>query len=604
MSSVGSSDSRLRVLLLLGLSYGLVLAASPLTAPGAYAATPRVVIIVGPAGRATDGYRADGDQAAKVARAAGASVTTIYSPNAGWPKVKAALQGASIVVYMGHGNGFPSRYGPVLNKATKDGLGLNPIAGIDDAAHQYFGEAYLTRHIRLAPHAVVLLHHLCYASGNSEPGLPEGGLATGKQRVDNMAAGWLAAGAEAVLAEAYGDPAYYLGKILAGRSTVEAIWRTGPTAHEHVLAFPSVRTPGLTALMDPTKRSSGFYRSLVVRADLRANEVAAGAALVDRSSDPVATPSLSARTGPKVSGVTLQGIPTVGAQLDLDVALEAPGSVPTGQLGVGVRWDPIVIDPRTAYVDRSAPAIAPSASAPPEPSGTPVPPSPAQAGNLPVASPSIEEPATPPLVMPEVLGAVVELVAVKSTARNLTAAIVAPDAPGLYRLVTTVHDADGAAFDTGAEPPTRALIVRVMGPLSAVVAAPTHLDVVAGSTVDLPVAVMNSGIVPWVTNDPATDEDERKPARSSGSTALLAGHWVRLETSTSPSEDGPVSVRLDAAPGLTDIVSLRLSAPGRQGEYLLILDVVSRVDGSLAAAGGDPVVVRVTVTQRGTFGGS
>ncbi len=534
---------------------------------------------------------------------------------------------------MGHGNGFPSRYGPVLNEGTKDGLGLNPVAGIDDVAHQYFGEAYLTRHIRLAPHAVVLLHHLCYASGNSEPGLPEGGLTTGKQRVDNMAAGWLAAGADAVLAEAYGDPAYYLGKILAGRSTVEAIWRTGPTAHEHVLAFPSVRTPGLTALMDPTKRSSGFYRSLVVRADLRADEVAKGAALVDRSKDPVATPSPPARTGPKVSGVTLHGMPTVGAQLGLDVALEAPGSVPTRQLVVGVRWDPVVVDPRTPNVDPSAPAFKPSASpgpsgsprpaeptqaavakatsaspttspsAPPGPSRAPVRPSPAMAGDPPVASPSIEEPVTPSLVMPEVLGAVVDLVAVKSTERNLTAAIVAPEAPGLYRLVTTVHDADGAALDTGTEPPIRALIVRVMGPLSAVVSAPALLDVVAGSTVDLPVAVMNSGIVPWVTNNPTTDGDDRKPARSSAS-ALLTGHWVRLEWSTSPDEDGPVSVRLDAAPGATDIVSLRLSAPDRPGEYLLILDVLSPVDGSLAAAGGDPVVVRITVTPQGTLDGS
>ena len=170
----------LRVLLIGAIASGLVFATAPLSAPEARAAVPSVVIIVGPAGRATDRYRADGNEAAKVARAAGADVTTIYSPDATWPRVKAALQGASIVVYMGHGNGFPSRYGPVLNKETKDGLGLNPVAGVDDVAHQYFGEAYLTRHIRLAPHAVVLLHHLCYASGNSEPGLAEGTLETGE----------------------------------------------------------------------------------------------------------------------------------------------------------------------------------------------------------------------------------------------------------------------------------------------------------------------------------------------------------------------------------------------------------------------------------------
>ncbi len=334
----------LRVLLIGAIASALVFTTAPLSAPEARAAVPSVVIIVGPAGRATDRYRADGNEAARVARAAGAAVTTIYSPDATWPRVKAALQGASIVVYMGHGNGFPSRYGPVLNKKTKDGLGLNPVAGVDDVAHQYFGEAYLTRHIRLAPHAVVLLHHLCYASGNSEPGLVEGTLETAKSRVDNMAAGWLDAGAEAVLAEAYGHPAYYVKRILAGRATIESIWRKGPTAHNHVLAFPSVRTPGMTGLMDPTKRASGFYRSLVVRAKLRADEVAAGAAIARRTTT-ASTPSRSSPpTGPTVSAVKLRGVPIIGARLDLVLDVEAPGSRSLEAFGVGVRWDPLALD--------------------------------------------------------------------------------------------------------------------------------------------------------------------------------------------------------------------------------------------------------------------
>ena len=135
----------LRAMLLAAIAAGFVLSASPLMAPGVRAAVPRVVIVVGPVGPVTDRYRADGEEAARAARDAGAAVTTIYSPDATWPKVKAALQGASIVVYMGHGNGFPSRYGPILRKETKDGLGLNPVGGVDDVAHQYFGESYLAR---------------------------------------------------------------------------------------------------------------------------------------------------------------------------------------------------------------------------------------------------------------------------------------------------------------------------------------------------------------------------------------------------------------------------------------------------------------------------
>ncbi len=187
----------LRAVVITILASTLILAAYPNATPTVSAAEPKVVIIVGPVGSLTDYYRSDGDQAAQAARTAGATVETIYSPDATWPRVRDALQGASLVVYLGHGNGWPSPYRDAPWAKTQNGLGLNPQAGIDDRAHQYFGEAYLARAVRLAPHAVVVLAHLCYASGNAEPGLPEGDLATGQQRVDNYAAGWIAAGAEA-----------------------------------------------------------------------------------------------------------------------------------------------------------------------------------------------------------------------------------------------------------------------------------------------------------------------------------------------------------------------------------------------------------------------
>ena len=90
---------------------------------------------------------------------------------------------------MGHGNGWPSKYRDSLYPPTQDGFGLNPEAGGDDDTHQYFGEASVGGQVKLARNAIVLLNHLCYASGNSEPGLPEGSLDQAKQRVDNYAAG-------------------------------------------------------------------------------------------------------------------------------------------------------------------------------------------------------------------------------------------------------------------------------------------------------------------------------------------------------------------------------------------------------------------------------
>jgi hypothetical protein len=96
---------------------------------------------------------------------------------------------------MGHGNGWPSKYRDALYPPTQNGFGLNPNPGGDDYTHQYFGEASVGGQVELARNAIVLLNHLCYASGNSEPGLPEGNLAQAKQRVDNYAAGFIRAGA-------------------------------------------------------------------------------------------------------------------------------------------------------------------------------------------------------------------------------------------------------------------------------------------------------------------------------------------------------------------------------------------------------------------------
>ena len=56
-------------------------------------------------------------------------VTELYSPNATWPAVKDALKGASLVVYMGHGNGWPSRYRDDLLPAHPERLRPQPDAG-------------------------------------------------------------------------------------------------------------------------------------------------------------------------------------------------------------------------------------------------------------------------------------------------------------------------------------------------------------------------------------------------------------------------------------------------------------------------------------------
>lgn len=247
------------ILAALAAAGSLGLAASPAAA----ATPPKVVVIVGPAGSMTASYRSEAEAIAAEARRWTSDVTTFFSANATWELVKPALQGANVVVYLGHGNGFPSPYSSTLLPATQNGLGLNPYPGSGDSTTRYWGEAYLAAEVRLAPGALVLLHHLCYASGNSEPGRGEPTVEVAQQRVDNMAAGWSAAGAGAVIADAHRGSVYYMNALFATSQTLDSLWRVAPGANWNLIPFPSVRTPGRLGQLDPETPTTGFYRSFL-----------------------------------------------------------------------------------------------------------------------------------------------------------------------------------------------------------------------------------------------------------------------------------------------------------------------------------------------------
>jgi hypothetical protein len=261
------------------------LAVFGIVAPGSHLASAsaatlsnlKVVIIVGPVAGSTSTYRADASAAAAEARLYTTNVITIFSPTATWAKVKPALAGASIVVYMGHGNGWPSKYAP-FQTLTKDGLGLNPTAGTDNATTKYYGEAFIGD-VKLAPHAVVILGHLCYSAGNSEGGDPDPTLSVAKQRVDNMAAGWIKAGAQSVVAEPYasgmwGGASWYIHQLFTTHLTMDQMFRTSPQFNNHVLAFASTRSAGNTAEMDPGNLNKApFKRAMTGNPNLLATDV-------------------------------------------------------------------------------------------------------------------------------------------------------------------------------------------------------------------------------------------------------------------------------------------------------------------------------------------
>jgi hypothetical protein len=241
-----------------------------------------VVIIVGPVGGQTSSYKTTGNEAYYEALKYTSDVTRVYSPNATWSAVKAATAGASIVVYLGHGNGWPSPYTYDPQYTTKDGFGLNSSAGAGDSNHKYYGEPYVST-LDLAPNAVVILNRLCYASGNSEPGYEEPTTQVARWRVDNYGAGFLAGPASAVVAEGHGGVAAYIRAIFTSDVSLVDAWRTGGS-NGNESSFASTRTSGVTAYMDPDQPGSGFYRSLVTRPGITTTDVRAGAGMTSSGS--------------------------------------------------------------------------------------------------------------------------------------------------------------------------------------------------------------------------------------------------------------------------------------------------------------------------------
>lgn len=237
--------------------------ASTATAPMASAAGHKVVIVVGPVASETTKYRNDARQLASQARSYGATVLEIYSPNATWQRVQLAAKGASVVIYLGHGNGWPSPH-PPFSVDSKDGFGLNATAGAGNSNTKYYGESYMAK-LALAPHAVVVLNHLCYASGNNEWGAGNPVESTAIKRVDNYGAGFLRGGAKAVFVSGITSVGYVLHGLFKGPAAMtmkQLFWSDPARTVTYRLGFASVRTPGARAAMDPYAPNR-YFRSVV-----------------------------------------------------------------------------------------------------------------------------------------------------------------------------------------------------------------------------------------------------------------------------------------------------------------------------------------------------
>ncbi len=301
-------------------------------AAAAQTSMAKVVIIVGATHGTTPLYRSYADAAYNEAIKYTSHVTKVYSPNATWSKVKAAVYNANIVIYFGHGNGWPSPYPFNTGYATEDGFGLNADLNGDgklsDYENRYYGEPYMAQ-LHLAPNAIVLLHNLCYASGNSEPGGVAPSVSVARQRIDNYAAGFLKGGARAVIADGHMGPAPYLRALFTTSQSLVDLWRSMPNYHNHESSFASARSAGYTDYSDPDNATSSFYRSLVVKPGLTSTAITA--AVGDTGVDP-ASLVFPGRASVELPDAPLFATPASAQLAGSDTAGDAPSllTLPVG----------------------------------------------------------------------------------------------------------------------------------------------------------------------------------------------------------------------------------------------------------------------------------
>ena len=147
-----------------------------LAAPARASTPAKVAIIVGPVGEElTPVYISLAEAAAAQAEKRGATVARAYSPDASAENVLSAVEGANIVIYLGHGVGTPNPYSATPNPGTTNGWGLNGPNAIgtnadawSDGTLAYYGESWIAEHAKPAPGWVMIYSNACYAPGASE----------------------------------------------------------------------------------------------------------------------------------------------------------------------------------------------------------------------------------------------------------------------------------------------------------------------------------------------------------------------------------------------------------------------------------------------------
>jgi hypothetical protein len=168
----------------------------------------------------------------------------------------------------------------------------------------------------------------------------------------------------------------------------------------------------------------------------------------------------------------------------------------------------------------------------------------------------------------------------------------------VYRLVATLHDADGVAYDAATQALVPALIVHVTGGIWVSYGAPDQVSATAGQPLSVSIRIANTGSQDWGPRsfDDAVDPEPAQPEPQ----ARVVARWLPLDDGASEGQwsDTLAGSRpiVGVEPGSSEVVAFAARAPGAPGRYLLVVDLVTADGLSLAAAGVPPALIRVVVT--------
>ena len=308
-------------------------------------------MIVGPAGARDEPLPRGGRRPRRWPASYTPDVTEIYSPNATWPAVREALQGASLVIYMGHGNGWPSSTATACTRPPRTASASTrprpaTTTGTSTSARgrsrrrppgQERGRPAQPPVLRVGQHgARPRRRHPRQA----------------RQRVDNFAAGFIKAGAAAVIAEAYASPNYMVRVVLGGQRSIESAWRRAPSANGNGSPSRARAAPATSPRWIPSAPTPGSRaRSSSRPAWPPRTSCAAPAGAPSRGSTRRSTPRRSSRAWPAPASSSpprssrARPRPTGKIRFKIPFTIADREKLPTA-LQASARWD--LIEPAAA----------------------------------------------------------------------------------------------------------------------------------------------------------------------------------------------------------------------------------------------------------------